>query len=187
VFLPANSTPQKDDTNHQPLGSPAACKDPPPPLQNMPFDPMAFLKEWGEKMQMMHQHQPQTIIVESRADKSCESKAKFNNHIRQLLLIASDVNFVPPGSFGVPWIPVYMQAMLNILAQPLTVRASHMVNILTTCFSQVPTDIGKHLSPLTTHKSMQHISMNFALALLSANVQRTPLDSLKFETRLISF
>jgi hypothetical protein len=29
---------------------------------------------------------------------------------------------------------------------------------------------------------MQHISKNFASALLSANVQRTPLDSLKFET-----
>ncbi len=46
----ANPSPQKDDTNHQPLGSPAACKDPPPPLQNMPFDPMAFLKDWGEKI-----------------------------------------------------------------------------------------------------------------------------------------
>ncbi len=77
------------------MGSPAACKDPPPPLQNMLFDPMAFLKEWGEKMQMMHQHQPQTIVVESRADKSHESEAKFNNHMLQLLLIAGDVNFFP--------------------------------------------------------------------------------------------
>ncbi len=81
----ANPSPQKDDTNHQPSGSPAACKDHPPPLQNMPFDPMAFLKEWCEKMQMMHQHQPQTIVVESRADKSRESKATFNNRMLQLL------------------------------------------------------------------------------------------------------
>jgi hypothetical protein len=77
-----NPSPQEVDTNHQPMGSPSACnpgsptayylgspdacKDPPPPHTNMPFDPMAFLKEWSEKMQMMHQHQPQTIVVESR-------------------------------------------------------------------------------------------------------------------------
>ncbi len=96
---------------------------------------MAFLKEWGEKMQMMHLHQPQTIVVKSRADKSCKSKAKFNNHMLQLLLIAGDVNFVPPGSFRVPQSLVYTQAMLNILAQPSTVRTMHTVNILTTCFS----------------------------------------------------
>ncbi len=108
---------------------------------------------------MMHQHQPQTIVVESRADKSCESKAKFKNHMLQLLLIAGDVDFVPPGSFGVPLIPVYIQAMLNIFSQPSMVLAMHMINILTTCFSQVPTDIGKRLSPLTiTQKSMQNIS-----------------------------
>jgi len=48
---------QKDDdiAEEQPAGSPAACKGSPPLLQNMPFDPMAFLKEWGEKMQMMNQ------------------------------------------------------------------------------------------------------------------------------------
>jgi hypothetical protein len=151
----------------------------------MPFDPMAFRKEWCEKMQMMHQHQPQTTVVESRADKSCESKAKFNDPMLQLLSIASDVNFTPPGSFGVPRILVYMQAMLNILAQPSTMCTMHTVNILTTCFSQVPTDIGKRLSPLTTHKPMQHISKSFALALLSASVQCTPLDSLKFKMSLI--
>ncbi len=137
---------------------------------------MAFLKEWGEKMQMMHQHQPQTIVAKSRADKFRECKAKFNNHMLQLLFIAKDVDFVPPGSFGVPGIPVYTQAMLNILAQPSMVHATHMVNILTMCFSQVPTDIGKRLSPLTTHKSMQHISKNFASALLSANVQHIPFQ-----------
>jgi hypothetical protein len=179
-------SPQKDNTNHQPSGSPAACKDSPPPLQNMTFDPMAFLKEWGEKMQMMHQHQPQTIVVKSRADKSCESKAKFNNNMLQHLLIAGDVKFVPPGSFGVPRIPVYMQAMSNILAQPSTVHSTHMVNILTTCFSWVPTDISERLSPFTTRRSMQHISKKFASALLSANIQCTPLNSLKFKVSSIT-
>ncbi len=76
--------------------------------------------------------------------------------------------------------------MLNILAQPSTVCATHTVNIMTTCFSQVPTDLGERLRPLTTHKSMQHISKNFASALLSANSQHTPIDSLKFETSLIT-
>jgi hypothetical protein len=96
-----NPSPQEVDTNHQPTcspaacnlgsptacnsGSPAACKDPPPPPTNMPFGPMAFLKEWGKKMQMIDQHQPQTIVVESRVDKSHESEAKFNNHMLQLL------------------------------------------------------------------------------------------------------
>ncbi len=76
--------------------------------------------------------------------------------------------------------------MLNILAQPSTVCTMHTVNILTTCFSQVPAELAKCLSPLTTHKSMQHISKNFALALLSANIQRTPLDSLKFKMSSIT-
>ena len=71
--------------------------------------------------------------------------------------------------FVTPRIPVYTQAMLNILAQPSTVRASHTVNILTTCFGQVPTDLSERLSPLTTHKSMHHISKNLASALLTAN------------------
>ena len=166
----ANSSPQKNDATNTPASSPAACKNPPPPLQNMPFDLMAFLNEWGEKMQMMNQqHQLQMIVVKSRADKSHESEAKFNNHMLQLLLISTNVDFSAPGSFVVPRIPAYMQTMLNILAQSLTVRATHTI-ILTTCFSQVPTDLGKRLSPLTTHKSMQHISKNFASALLSANV-----------------
>jgi hypothetical protein len=107
-----NPSPQEVDTNHQPigstaacnlgsptvcsLGSPTACKDPPPLPTNMPFNPMAFLKGWGEKMQMMHQHQPQTIVVESRANKSCKSEAKFNKHMLQLLLVAGNVNFAPP-------------------------------------------------------------------------------------------
>ena len=111
------------------------CKDPPPPLQNMMFDPMAFLKEWGEKMQMMNQQQlqPQTIVVESRVDKSCENEAKYSNHMSQLLFFCGIVDFTPPGSFVAPRILVYMQAMLNILAQPSTVHATHTVNILTRC------------------------------------------------------
>jgi hypothetical protein len=182
---------QKDDaTAEQPAGSPAgACKeDPPPPPQNVPFDPMAFLKEWGEKMQMMNQQQlqPQMIVVESRVDKSRENEAKYSNHMSQLLFICGIVDFTPPGSFVAPRIPINTQAMMNILAQPSTVRASHTNNILTTCFSQVPTDLSKRLSPLTTHKSMHHISKNFASALLTANVHRTSLDSLKFETSSIT-
>jgi hypothetical protein len=111
------------------------CKDPPPPLQNMLFDPMAFLKEWGEKMQMMNQQQlqPQTIVVESRVDKSRENEAKYSNHMSQLLFICGIVDFTPPGSFVAPRIPLYTQAMLNIFAQPSTVRATHTVNILTRC------------------------------------------------------
>jgi hypothetical protein len=57
---------------------------------------MAFPKEWGEKMQMMNQqHQPQTFVVESRANKSRESEAKFNNHMLQLLMISGNVDFLP--------------------------------------------------------------------------------------------
>jgi hypothetical protein len=60
-----NPSPQEVDTNHQStsspavcnlgsptacnLGSPSACKDSPSPPTNMPFDLVAFLKEWGEK------------------------------------------------------------------------------------------------------------------------------------------
>ena len=139
-------------------------------------------------MQMMNQQQlqPQTIVVESRVDKSRENEAKYSNHTSQLLFICGIVDFAPPGSFVTPRIPVYTQAMLNILAQPSTVRTLHTINILTTCFGQVPTDLSERSSPLTTHKSMHHISKNLASALLTANVQRTSLDSLKFETSSIT-
>jgi hypothetical protein len=122
----------------------------------MPFNPMAFLKGWGEKMQMMNQQQlqPQTIVVESRVDKSRKNEAKYSNHMSQLLFICGIVDFAPPGSFVTPRIPVYTQAMLNILAQPSTVRALHTVNILTTCFGQVPTDLSERLSP--PHYSQVH-------------------------------
>ncbi len=150
------------------------------------FDPMAFLKEWGEKMQLMHQQQPQMIVVKSRADKSRESKAKFNNDMLHLLLVSGEAEFNPPGSFETPRIPIYTQAMKNILAQPSTVCFMHTVDILTTCFNQVPTDLAERSSSLTTHKLMQHISKNFASAFLATNFQRTPLNSLKFETSLIT-
>ena len=51
---------------------------------------------------------------------------------------------------------------------------------------EVPNDMAEMLSPLTTHKSMHHISKNFASALLSCNVQRSNLDSLNFETSSIT-
>ncbi len=160
-------------------------KNPSTRLSNQPFDPMAFLKMWGDKMQLMQQH-PQTIVIESRADKSQETEAKFNNHMLQLLLVSGDVDFTPLGTFLAPRIPIYIQAMVNILAQPSLVCGIHAVNILTTCFNQVPTDLAKHLSLLTTHKSMQHILKNFVTAFISANFHCTPLNLLKFETSLVT-
>ncbi len=148
-----NPSPQEVDITACSFGSPVVHKDSPPPPMNMPFNPMSFLKEWVDKMQMMHKHQPKRIVVESRADKSCNSEPKFNNSMLQLLLVAGNVDFASPVSFAVPQISIYMQAMLNILAQPLMVRATHTVNILTTCFSQVPADLAEQLSPVTTHKS----------------------------------
>jgi hypothetical protein len=62
-------------------------------------------------------HQPQTIVVESRADKCCENKSKFNNNMLQLLLVGGNTDLSPPGMFAMPHIPFYMQAMKNILAQ----------------------------------------------------------------------
>ncbi len=46
--------------------------------------------------------------------------------------------------------------------------------------------MAKRLSPLTTHKSMHHISKNFASSLLSCNFQQTNLDSLSYETNSIA-
>ncbi len=160
-------------------------KNPSTRLSNEPFNPMAFLKMWGDKMQLMQQ-QPQTIVIESRANKSWGTDAKFNNHMLQLLLVSGDVDFTPPGTFAAPRIPIYTQAMVNILAQPSSVRSIEVVNIPTTCFNQVPTDLAKHLSLFTSHKSMQHISKNFATAFISANFQCIHLNSLKFEMSSIT-
>ncbi len=123
----------------------------------------------------MQQHL-QTIVVESWADKSQETKAEFNNHMLQLLLVSDDVDFTLPGIFLAPMIPIYTQAIVNILAQPSLVHGIHAVNFLTTYFNQVPTDLAEHLSLFTTHKSMQRISKNFATAFISANFQHTPLN-----------
>jgi hypothetical protein len=122
----------------------------------------------GDKMHLMQQ-EPQTIFVQSRANKSQETEAKFHDHMLQLLLFSGDVDFTPPGTCAAPRILIYTQAMVNILAQPSLVCGIHTVNILTTCFNQVPMDLAKHLSPLATHKSIQHISKNFATAFISAN------------------
>jgi hypothetical protein len=160
-------------------------KNPSTHLSNEPFNPMAFLKLWGDKMQLMQQ-QPQTIVVELRDTKSWETKAKFNNLMLQLLLVFGDVDFTPPGTFVAPRILIFAQAMINILAQTSSVRGIHAVNILTTCFNQVPTDLAERLSLLMTHKSMQHILKNFATAFISANFQCTHLNLIKFETSLVT-
>ena len=61
------------------------------------FDPMLFLQQLSTKM--LTPQQPQTIVVESRADKSRESEAKFNNNMLQLLLVAGDADLFLPGTF----------------------------------------------------------------------------------------
>jgi len=76
--------------------------------------------------------------------------------------------------------------MKNILLQPALVRAILMVNILTTVFGEIPTNLSERLSPLTTGKSMHHISKNFASALLSANFLRNNLESLNYKTNPIT-
>jgi hypothetical protein len=92
------------------------------------------------------------IVLKLRANKSWETEAKFNNQMLLLLLVSGDIDFAPPGTFVSPRILVYTQAMVNILAQPSSVRGTHTVNILTTCFNQVLTNLAKCLSPLMTHK-----------------------------------
>ena len=64
------------------------------------FNPMLFLQQLSAKMLMPQQ--PQTIVVESRADKSHESEAKFNNNMLQLLLVAGDADLLLPGTFVNP-------------------------------------------------------------------------------------
>ena len=96
-----------------------ATKNHSPNLASKPFDPMAFLKLWGDKMHLL-QPLPQTIVVESRANKSCETKAKFNNHMLLLFLVAGDVNFASPGTFVAPRIPAYtLKQWLTFSPNPL--------------------------------------------------------------------
>ncbi len=137
-------------------------------------------------LQQLASQQPQTIVVESRANKCHESKAKFNNNMLQLLLIRGEVVLLPPALFDKPRIPTYTQAMKNILAMPTSIRAIQAVNILSTVFAEIPLDMAERPSPLMTHKSLYHISKNFTLALLSCNVQRTGLDSMNFEKSSIT-
>jgi hypothetical protein len=149
------------------------------------FDPMAFMQHFTDQM-MAVQQKSQTIVVESREDKTRETEAKFNNNMLQLLLLGGTVDFASPGSFTEPRIAKYTQAMKNILLQPASVRAISMVNILTTVFAKIPTELSERLSPLTTGKSMHHISKNFASALLGANFLRNNLESLNYETNSIT-
>ena len=149
------------------------------------FDPMNFMQQFATQM-MAVQQRSQTIVVESREDKTRESEAKFNNNMLQLLLVGGTIDFASPGSFVDPRIAKYTQAMKNILLQPTSVRSISTVNILTTVFNEIPNDMAERLSPLTTHKSMHHVSKNFASALLSCNFQRTNLDSLSYETNSIT-
>jgi hypothetical protein len=156
-----------------------------------PFNPMVFLQQLSPNMGNMGvPHQAQTIVVESRADKSHKSEAKFNNNMLQLLLIGGNADITTPGSFANPRILTYTQAMKNIITQPTLVQATHLVNILTTVFAEIPNNLAEMLSPLTMHKSMPHISKNFASSILACNFQRTNLDSLNFEissTTILTF
>ncbi len=146
---------------------------------------MTFMQQFATQM-MAVQQRSQTIVVESREDKTHESEAKFNNDMLQLLLVGGTVDFESPGSFVNPRIEKYTQAMKNILLQPTLVRSISAVNILTTVFIKIPNNMAKRLGPLTTHKSMHHVSKNFAFALLSCNFQRTNLDSLSYKTNSIT-
>ncbi len=145
------------------------------------FDPTAFMKQFADQM-MAVQQKSKTIVVESHEDKTLETEAKFYNNMLQFLLIGGTVDFLSQGSFVDPWVAMYTQAMKNILLQPASVRVISMVNILTTVFGKIPTNLAERLSPLTTGKSMHHISKNFASALLGANFLCNNLESLNYET-----
>jgi hypothetical protein len=188
VQIPSATSPVT--TSAAPTAPPAAPFAPPivnvstsQPNHPQPFDAVAFMQQINS---MLASQQPQTIVVESRADKCRESEAKFNNNMLQLLLIGGESVISHPASFVNPRILTYTQAMKNILAMPTSIRAIQAVNILSTVFAEIPSDMAERLSPLTTHKSLYHISKNFASALLSCNFQRTSLTSLNFETSSIT-
>jgi hypothetical protein len=71
-----------------------------------PFDPMAFMQQFATQM-MAVQQRLQTIVDESCEDKTCESEAKFNNNMLQLLLVGGTVYFASPESFVNPRIAKY--------------------------------------------------------------------------------
>ena len=116
---------------------------------------MLFSQQLSTKV-LMPQH-TQTIVVESRADKSHESEAKFNNSMLQLLVVAGNADLLPPRTFVNSRIINYTQAIKNIHAQPTSVLSTKMVNILTTIFIESPNNLVEMLSPLTMHKSIHHI------------------------------
>ena len=64
---------------------------------------MSFMQQFATQM-MAVQQRLQTIVVESRKDKTRETEAKFNNNMLQLLLVGGTVDFVSPGSFVNPCI-----------------------------------------------------------------------------------
>jgi hypothetical protein len=135
---------------------------------------------------MTVQHKLQTIVVESREDKTRQAEAKYSNNMFQLQNLGGTIDFASPGSFIDPRIAKYTQVMKNILLQPTTVRSISMVNILTTVMNEIPDNMAERLSPLTTYRSMHHITKNFATALLGSNFQRTNLDSMNYETNSIT-
>ena len=87
--------------NHVQFATTAAVPAPPPSIITtngatvQGFDPMLFLQQLSAKM--LTPQPPQTIVVESRADKSRESEAKFNNNMLQLLLVAGDADLFSLG------------------------------------------------------------------------------------------
>jgi len=113
VVLPNATASQQTTANNQ------------PPL----FDPMSFMQQFATQM-MTVQQRSQTIVVESREDKSRESKAKFNNNMLRLLLVRGTIDFASPGSFVDPCIAKYTQAMKNILLQPTLVRSISTVFLI---------------------------------------------------------
>jgi hypothetical protein len=143
------------------------------------------MKQFATQM-MTVQQRLQTIVVESRKDKTRQAEAKYSNNMFQLLNVGGTINFASPGSFIDPRLAKYTQAMKNILLQPTTVRSISMVNILTNIFNEIPDNMTERLSPLITYRSMHHITKNFASALISSNFQRTNLDSLNYETNSIT-
>jgi len=150
-----------------------------------PFDPMNFMQQFATQM-MTVQQRSQTIVVESREDKTHQAEANYSNNMFQLLNVGGTIDFASPGSSINPHLAKYTQAMKNILLQPTTVRSISMVNILTTIFNEIPDNMAERLSPLATYRSMHHITKKFALALISSNFQRTNLDSLSCKTNFIT-
>ena len=130
-------------------------------------------------------HQPQTIVVKSRADNCCKSKANSTITCSSSFLLVAIPTYLPLGcllclafhSICKQW---------RIYCPTNVVWAIQMVNILSTVFMEVPDDLAERLSPLTTHKPMYHISKNFTTAILNCNFQGTNLYLLSFNRTCLS-